>query len=249
VKSLRARIEDGPVFGTFVKLPRPEVIELLALTGFDFVVCDYEHSQMDVGMVLETVRAARGAALPVLVRLPEIDRGLINRLLEAGAEGIQLARADADGAIRLADLLRYPPLGSRSISLAQPMAEYGNRTLEDHIAAANRDVLAVGQFETAAYAERLDEALGALDVAFIGPVDLSVDLGHPGDQDAEPVRQATATIEAAAARSGRPLGTFVAGPAAAERALARGYRFLVVTSDLGMLSAGARRALAEVRPT
>ncbi|MDQ6730733.1 MAG: aldolase/citrate lyase family protein [Actinomycetota bacterium] len=244
MNGLRSRLQAGPVVGTFVKLPRPEVVDVMALAGFDFVVCDYEHAQTDVAGVLDTVRAGSGAGIPVLVRLPELDRGLINRVLEAGAAGIQLARANAVTATELRRVIRYPPEGTRSISLTQPAARYGTRSLGDAIAEANAQALGVGQFETRDYAVSLDEAVAALDVAFIGPVDLSVDLGYPDEPAAGPVRAAMAAIEAAAARTRTPLGTFAATRAAAGAAVAEGYRYVVVSSDLGMLVSAARAALA-----
>ncbi len=86
------QLDAGPVVGTFLKIPRFEVVDLLALAGFDFVVCDYEHSQMSLLDATDIVRAGVGRGLPVVVRVPGLNRGDINRLLEAGAAGIQLAR-------------------------------------------------------------------------------------------------------------------------------------------------------------
>lgn len=90
--SLRSLLDVGLVVGTFLKIPRFEVVDLLALAGFDFVVCDYEHAQMTIADATDIVRAGVGRGLPVVVRVPTLDRGDINCLLEAGAAGIQLAR-------------------------------------------------------------------------------------------------------------------------------------------------------------
>ncbi|MCH1883972.1 aldolase/citrate lyase family protein [Agrococcus sp. ARC_14] len=239
--SLRSLLDAGPVVGTFLKIPRFEVVDLLAIAGFDFVVCDYEHAQMTIGDATDIVRAGVGRGLPVVVRVPSLDRGEINRLLEAGAAGIQLARGSADASAGLRTLVSYPPLGSRSVSLGQPAANYGiGVTLAEHFERSNRETLAVGQFETADYADGIDEAMAALDVAFIGPVDLSVDLGTPGDLNSAPMQEATAAIEAAAAKAGKPMGVFTGTADAATAARAKGYRYIVTGSDLSMLSAGAR---------
>lgn len=247
MKNLRQLMQERPVIGTFVKLPRPEVVDVIALAGFDFAVVDYEHAQMGPAELLATVRAARGAELPVLVRVPELDRGLINRLLEAGAVGIQLARADASSAAELDRLVRYPPAGTRSMSLVQPAGRYGLRPLGEYVATHNAETLTVGQIETRDYATGLVATVEALDVAFIGPMDLSVDLGHPGDVGAAPVQDAIAAVETAAARTGVPLGIFVPGRDAARAAVAKGYRYLLVSTDLGLLMAGARGAVNELK--
>lgn len=238
--SMRELLADGPITGTFLKIPRFEVVDLLALAGFDFVVCDYEHAQMSLLEACDIVRAGVGRGMPVLVRVPALERGDINRLLEAGAAGIQLARGSGRAAVELRRLVSYPPQGSRSVSLSQPAADYGIGTsLAMHLGRSNAEVLAVGQFETADYLDDIDDAMAALDVAFIGPVDLSVDVGTPGELDSAPMREASAAIEAAADRAGVPLGIFAGSAPAAERARAGGYRYVVVGSDLSMLSAGA----------
>lgn len=238
--SLRSLMAERAVTGTFLKIPRFEVVDLLALAGYDFVVCDYEHAQMSVNEACDIVRAGRARGMPVLVRTPTLQRGDINRLLEAGAAGIQLARGSSEAARGLRDLVSYPPKGSRSVSMAQPAADYGvGISLTDHLSRSNAETLAVGQFETAGYSDQLDEAMAALDVAFIGPVDLSVDLGTPGDLDSEPMKKALAVIESAAERAGVHMGTFSGSVESAQAAVAKGYRYIVVGSDLTMLSIGA----------
>lgn len=241
METLDRKLAAGPVVGTFLKLPRFEVVDLLALAGFDFAVCDYEHAQMSVMDACDVVRAGLGRDLPVVVRVPTLDRGDINRLLEAGAAGIQLARGSGAAAPALRELTSYPPVGTRSVSLSQPAADYGMGTsLTAHFERSNSSVLAVGQFEAADYADGIDAAMAALDVAFIGPVDLSVDLGTPGELDSPEMQRAAADIEAAARRHDVPMGIFAGSAQAAAAAVSRGYRYIVSGSDLTMLADGAR---------
>ncbi|RAN76310.1 hypothetical protein B5P43_23595 [Bacillus sp. SRB_336] len=248
MEGLRALLSERPVVGTFLKIPRFEVVDLLALSGFDFVVCDYEHAQMSINQACDIVRAGLARALPVVVRVPALDRGDINRLLEAGAAGIQLARGSGPAGQELKRLVSYPPRGTRSVSLSQPAANYGLRTsLTEHFERSNGSVLAVGQFETADYADGMDAAMVDLDVAFIGPVDLSVDLGTPGQLDSAPMRKAQKDIEVAAARHGVPMGIFAGSPQAAAAAVENGYRYIVAGSDLTMLAGGAKEFEAVLR--
>lgn len=242
--SLRALMAERAVTGTFLKIPRFEVVDLLAIAGYDFVVCDYEHAQMSVHDACDIVRAGIGRGLPVLVRTPTLDRGEINRLLEAGAAGIQLARGSGNDAVALRQLVSYPPTGTRSVSMAQPAADYGFRvSLTTHLERSNSEVLAIGQFETADYAEDINSAMASLDVAFIGPVDLSVDLGTPGNLCSRRMREAASVIEAAAERANVPMGIFAGSAEAAAAARAKGYRYIVAGSDLTMLSTGAAALL------
>ena len=90
LSSLRGRLENGRITGTFVKLSALESIEICA-QSLDFCVVDHEHSQLSEADVLRLVRHAAALDFPAVVRIPEVDRGLVNRLLEAGAAGIQLS--------------------------------------------------------------------------------------------------------------------------------------------------------------
>ena len=245
---LRQRMAEGAVIGTFVKLPRPEVIAILALAGFDFAICDLEHSQITTAECRDVLQAGRTEGLPVVVRVPTLDRGLINRVLEAGAAGIQLPRTTtAADSQTLADLMRYPPAGSRSMSQAQPAARYGAEPLAAYIARANEEALLVGQFETADLADELDDVVAPLDVAFIGSLDLSIAAGQPGRPDAPEVTMLVDRVATAAKRTGRHMGLFAATPDAARAALRSGYRYVAVSADLSMLRKAGNSLIAELR--
>ena len=193
--------------GIFIKLPATDVIDLAAATGFQFAVVDLEHSQLSEADARGLVRHARAIGFPALVRIPEPDRGLVNRLLEAGAAGIQLStvRSAADvNALRAQ--MSYAPDGARSISLAHPQASYGAVSLADYLNAqrAERPVL-VAQIETARTDDPLDVIAEARpDVIFIGTTDLAVDL----ELDDERVRARIEEIADAATRASVPLGAF-----------------------------------------
>lgn len=235
--ALRRKLAAAPVTGTFQKLPALEVVELLA-SRLDFAIVDLEHSQLDELEARRLIRHARALGFPVLVRLSVPDRERVNRLLEAGAAGIQLSSVRTVAAVEeLRSALRYAPAGERSISLTQPAGGYGAVGLRDYLATEGDGPLLVAQIETAT----TDDPLGAIaaagpDVIFIGPMDLAVDLGH----DAERLAGRVAEIAEVAADAGIPLG----GTALPGTPL----RYSVVGSDVGMLRAGIDTALREGTP-
>lgn len=238
--SLRELLLDHPVVGTFLKLPRTDVVAILALAGFDFLICDLEHSQADERDCRDVLLAARAEGIPTVVRVASVDRGLINRLLEAGAAGIQMPRIrTAADVAELRSLVSYPPAGTRSLSLAQPSARYGTKPMQDYLRDSNEEVLTVGQFETADLIAPLDDVVEGLDVAFIGTLDLSVDAGVAGQFDSPALRQKVAAVEEAAKRTATPLGAFAPDVSAARTAISRGYRYIAVAADITMLAAAA----------
>jgi 4-hydroxy-2-oxoheptanedioate aldolase len=217
--------------GLFLKLPSTEIVDVVRASPLDFAVVDLEHSQLSEGQARALLRHGAAVGLPMLVRLPALDKGLVNRLLEAGAAGIQLStvrRVEQIAGLRAA--VSYAPAGTRSISLAHPQADYGALPLAEYLA-AQRPPLVVAQIETAETDDPLDELMAAgPDVAFIGTTDLSVDLGL----DAARVRARVEEIAQAAAAAGVALGAF----ALEDERVA--YR--LVNSDLALLRAAVADA-------
>jgi len=229
------------VLGTFVKLGRREVIEILALAGLDFAICDLEHSQITEADAGHMIAAGRSCGLPVIVRVAHFDTGQINRLLEAGAAGIQLPQVQTrEQAAALRAACKYPPEGSRSVSLAQPAAGYGSEPLVEYLERSNREVLLVGQLETRELEQPLSTLIEGLDVAFIGSLDLTVDMGVPGKLEDHAVQNRLREIERAAASTKVHLGIYADSPARAAQAAAAGYRMIALSSDLGALAAAAK---------
>jgi len=218
------------LIGTFVKLPALESIDVCA-ASLDFCVVDHEHSQLAEADVLRLVRHAQAIGFPAVVRIPEVERGLINRLLEAGAAGIQLSSVRRVADVRaLREATRYAPAGTRSISLAHPAARYGAVPLRDYVQDARRPLLVI-QLETRETDDPLPEICGAgADVVFLGLTDLLVDCSL----DDEAARARADEIAAAAAGAGTVLGGFGTD----ER-----FRYSVVSSDVALL----REAVAGVR--
>lgn len=196
--------QNRRVRGTFVKLPSVDVIEIAAQT-LDFAVVDLEHSQLSEADALRLVRHAWVLDFPLLVRVHELDRGLVNRVLEAGAAGIQLSSVRRAAEVReLRDACLYAPEGSRSVSLAHSLASFGATPLAEYLAGIEPPLLVI-QIETRTTADPLGDLLAAgADVAFVGMTDLAVEY----ELDAERVRARVDEIAAAASAAGVTLGGF-----------------------------------------
>lgn len=224
VSSVRSGLAEGRrLRGSFVKLPATEVVDIAA-AAVDFVVVDLEHSLLGESDALRLVRHAWALGLPALVRIHELDRGLVNRALEAGAAGIQLSSVRRAAEVHaLRDACLYPPDGSRSISLAHPVASYGRRRLEEYLERVDRPLLVI-QIETASDGEPLADVLRAgADVVFVGITDLTVDCGLDADRVSARVNE----IAAAADEARVVLGGF--GDDAR-------FRYAIPSSDVALLA-------------
>ena len=237
--ALRKLLKAQPVIGTFIKLGSLETIDIAHGAGFDFVLIDMEHSQLGPSSALRLVRHAFAVGVPPVARVPAVDGGLINQLLEAGAAGIQLSdvrRVDQVNELKAAT--RYPPAGRRSVSLAQPAAGYGSFPLHQVVEAA--PPLLIGQIEAAETEDPLDAILEAgLDVAFIGAVDLLVELGL----DKEALAARVDEIRKAASAARVTLGAY----ASSASEIPEGARYVALSSDLALLQAASKSTLAETR--
>jgi 4-hydroxy-2-oxoheptanedioate aldolase len=222
LSSLRQALAERRLRGTFLKLPALEVVEIAA-AQLDFAVVDLEHSQLAEADALRLVRHAWALGFPAVVRLHELDRALVNRLLEAGAAGIQLSSVRRAAEVEaLRDACLYAPGGTRSISLAHPLARYGATPLGEYLAEQEPPLL-VAQLETAETTDPLDTILAAgPDIAFVGVTDLTVDVGL----DAGRLEARIAEIAAAAEAAGIVLGGFGSD----ER-----WRYAIASSDLALL--------------
>lgn len=243
---LRQALSGGPCFGPFLKLPRPEVVDLLAQAGYDFVIVDMEHGQISEPEARTVITACAAAGLPAVVRLPDASSGIVNRLLEAGAVGIQRpkvrTRADAES---LRAMLHFPPEGARSIGIANRWARYGAVPTPQVVQEADARSVAIGMFETKEVERPMDGVLRALDVVFIGPGDLSIEFGVPVDHP--DVQGHIAEIEAAAAQTGTVLGYAAQTPEQVANLVARGYRYIGLSNDVALLGGAARNLVAAAR--
>lgn len=240
-RGLRDAVARGVAIGTFVKLADTDTIELVAAAGFDFAVVDLEHSGLGEQDAAALVRHAQLCGLPALVRVPTVDGAVINRLLEAGAAGVQLSMLTrVDQTRELIACTRFAPRGRRSVSLANRVAGFGAVPLADFLAreAADPPVL-VGQIETAE-TEPVRELIAPLDACFVGTTDLSVDLGP--DAPAEALPKAVAALAGHAEATGVAFGGWAPAAKAAARLGLADARYLVVGSDLQILGAGLRAA-------
>ncbi|MDT0483434.1 HpcH/HpaI aldolase family protein [Streptomyces doebereineriae] len=244
-RRLRAALTAAePAVGTFVKLASPDVVELAEAAGFAFVVVDLEHSALTEQNAVDLVRHAHACGLPAVVRVPEVDAAALNRLLEAGAAGIQLsmltrvAQAEA-----LAAVTRFAPAGRRSVSLANRAARFGALPPAAFLRAERDDPpVLVGQIETAR-TDPLPDLLAPLDVCFVGSTDLAVDLGLPADPAV--LRAAVGRVREAARSAAVAFGGWVPVRGGAADLGLSDADYLVVGSDLQMLATALRAAAGE----
>jgi 4-hydroxy-2-oxoheptanedioate aldolase len=247
--ALRDRIASGEkTVGTFVSTASAVIAEVCAAAGTDWLVLDLEHGAGGEDLVGGVVLAAAAYGVPTVVRVESVARIRLGRVLDLGAAGVMLPRLDTSSEVREAVRhLRYPPDGDRGVATSNRAHRFGLDS--SALDSAGNEVLGVVQIESVRAVEQVEEiaALDGADVLFVGPRDLSHDLGVPGDFGAPAYLAALDRVHAAAQRHGKSCGLLVPDGAAAAVRLQDGWTFVAVASDSTLLAAAVTAEIARAR--
>lgn len=244
----RAVRNGDATLGTFVGAASATMAEVCAAAGFDWVLLDLEHGTGGEEQVRDVVPAAGAYGVPTVVRVETDARIRIGRALDSGVAGIMLPRMDSAQQVTQAlTHLRYPPRGDRGVATYNRACRFGLDP--DALERADGETLCVVQIESAAAVAAVAEiaAIDGVDVLFVGPRDLSHDLGVPGDISAPAFVQALDTVLAAGKRHGKACGLLVNDGAGAAARLEEGWTFVAIGSDCTLLVAASRAALHRAR--
>jgi 4-hydroxy-2-oxoheptanedioate aldolase len=246
---LRTKLANHqPCRGVWLSLPGLISARLLAHLPVDWLVVDTEHAPIDVPLMAQMVAAIADANGPApLVRVPQASVENIKYALDAGAWGIIApminSRAEAEQVVAAA---KYPPLGQRSYGGAVAGLAFG-LTMIEYQRQANDQTLVIVQIENQAALAHLDEifSVPGLDMAFVGPMDLSISLGLDAvPEQTHPIFQEALNDILAAGRAHRlPVGIYCSNARAAAARIRQGFLFVNVAHDVGALLRGVQAEL------
>lgn len=244
----RSRLKSGELLaGTMVTLAAPEVAELLAEVGFDWLFVDAEHSPLDPAQ-LQRIMQGAGKETPCLVRLPSAGDEAIKKALDSGATGIIAPQINsAHEAEAVVQMAKYAPEGQRGVGVSRAHG-YG-RNFQEYVSSANQEVTVVVQAEHIAAVRNIDAiaAVPGVDAVLVGPYDLSASLGKLGQVNDPEVRAAIDTVTVACLRAGVKLGIFGMTAGAVKPYIEAGYTLIVVGIDTVMLGQAAGEVLAQIK--
>ena len=252
VNHTRERLAKGEtVLGCAIQSYRSaEIARTFAAAGFDYVFLDMEHGSFNLETVQDMITAAAEAGITPIVRVAELLYSLVARLLDAGAQGIILPRVEDPRLLEEAlSWLRFPPQGKRGFGVNPTMIDYESRTFPEITEHLNRNTLAVVQFETTTAMERADELLSVkgMDIAMVGPADLSISLGIPGETE-HPLL--ISTVERLIEKCNRHHvvpGIQTRSVATAKEWVERGMRFVGAGAEHVLLLEKSREAVSVLR--
>jgi 4-hydroxy-2-oxoheptanedioate aldolase len=244
----RAVRNGDTTLGTFLGTASAVTAEVCAASGFDWLLLDLEHGAGGEEQVREVVPVAGAYGVPTVVRVETDARIRMGRVLDGGAAGVMLPRMDSARQVSEAlTHLWFPPRGDRGVATYNRACRFGLDP--GALDRADEEILVIAQIESAAAVAAADEiaAIDGVDVLFVGPRDLSHDLGVPGDTTAPAFVDALETVLAAAKRRGKACGLLVNDGATAAQRLQEGWAFVAIGSDSTLLAAASRSALEHAR--
>ncbi len=184
---LKEKITQGKLaIGAFVTLADPAVVEMIGLAGYDVAYIDMEHTAFDMRLVQDMVRACDVVGICSLVRVPENNPKTILRVLEMGAQAVQVPHiAGREDALAAVNAVHYGPVGERGVGGPTRAARYGTVPVAEHMRSSNAEIVLSVMVEDLAALRQIEDiaAVDGVDMIAIGPNDLTQALGASGPAD------------------------------------------------------------------
>ena len=245
----RARLERGELsLGVGVRAARTvDIAKMMKSCGYDWLFLDLEHGTMPLEFASTISVAALDTGIAPIVRVPFMQHDMATRALDGGALGIVMPHVDTpEQAAEIADHLKYPPMGHRSVAGGQAIFDFKPMPIAELISASNAATLVTVMLETPTAIANADKiaAVPGIDVLLIGTNDLAAEMGIPGEFGHERIAAAYESVIAACKKHGKWPGMGgVYGQPLLGKYVGMGIKMVLAGNDVGFLmAAGAARA-------
>lgn len=230
------------LFGAWNGIPDTYVAEILAGSGFDWILIDGEHAPFDLRSIIHQLQAFNQFDVPILVRPHEGNENYLKQLLDAGVQSFVIPMVEnAEQAKTLVHAVQYPPKGIRGVGTALARAAQWNR-VNNYFHEANDQICLIVQVENVEGIKNLEEILAVegVDGVFIGPADLAASMGYIGKPDTPAVKE---TVEKALSKikvAGKISGVMAIAKPLAEHYVQCGATMVAIAIDTLLLANSAK---------
>lgn len=235
--------------GTFLNLGCPMTVEIAGLAGFDWILIDHEHGPGGQDVLLHQLHAASATPAFPVVRIAQNEAPRFKRVLDMGAAGVMVPFVNTAAEARAAvAAMRYPPHGIRGVAKFNRGAGFGG-DFDEYYAHSHERLLGIAQIESPEAIRASDEiaAVDGVDVLFVGPTDLSYNMGIPDQLESEAFTAALRQVSDAARRHGKAAGILVHNSTLVPRMRELGFTFMALGSDGGAARSGLLGFLTALR--
>jgi 4-hydroxy-2-oxoheptanedioate aldolase len=231
--------------GLWCGLPGSYVAEIVAPSGFDWLLFDTEHSPGDVLTVLPQLQAVAPYDVSPVVRPAINDPVLIKRFLDIGVQTLLIPYVqNAEEAKAAVAAVRYPPDGIRGVSALTRATRFGR--VANYAQNAEREICLLLQVETREALGNLESiaSVEGVDGVFVGPADLAASFGHRGQPSHPEVVDAIVDAIERLKALGKPAGILTPDEKFAAQCISLGALFTAVGVDVAVLARGSEALAA-----
>lgn len=225
--------------GTFFEAGNANLAEAFALTNLDYMIIDTEHGPFDVESVMLMLRSAELHGTTALVRVKDSQRSSILKMLDIGAGGLVIPQVHSVEEInRIVEYGKYYPIGKRGVAFGRGAGygylDHAKGSMDEYFSVCNRETLLIPQCETVGCLEHIEEIANTegVDGIFVGPNDLSVAMGIPGEFDKPEFKAALIRILNAVKAAGKFVIIYTADARLAKIRLEEGFDSVTVAQDV-----------------
>lgn len=252
LKSVLRRQDSAAVaVGTMIREMRsPAVAQIMAAAGMDYIIIDLEHSSYGLETTADLIRQARACDLCAIVRVPEIHKSWISRVLDAGAHGVLVPFVETrDQVEQVIALSKYPPVGRRGLASQIGHTDYKPGDLETLVREKNEQTIVAIQIESPLGVRNLPEMLSVsgVDVVISGPNDMASSMNLAGQVNSPAVLEQIDRMIDICKSKGIPSGVHAGNHDLLRHCKARGCRLIAYGTDISLLTAAAKQAAATLR--
>ena len=247
---LKKRFQAGEaLYGPFIDSCSEDLIEIVALAGFDYAIIDGEHSPCDPLVAQRLVRAAEARGLPALVRVNNNLPGTILKMMDIGSSGIMAPLVHtAEAAKAVADAVKYYPKGKRGTALMRG-SNYGFMGIDDYFAKTNLQAFVIVQAESVEAIDNLEQIvkIDEIDSVFLGPYDLSQSMGIPGQVESKAILDVVKKAGKTIRDAGKVPGILAVNFEKARMFVDWGYQLIAYLTDLDIFGRAVRDAVVNLK--
>lgn len=251
MNSLKAKLKNREItIGSWITFSDPAIAEIMAKSGFDWLVIDNEHSCLTVSNIQELIRVIDLCGVPPLVRVMQNNSDLIKKFMDAGAHGVIVPMVNTkEDAEKVVNAVKYSPIGTRGVGLSR--AQNYSRDFESYRKWNQENSIVIIQVEHYLAIENLEAIMSVegVDGFIVGPYDLSGSLGIPGEFNHPKFLEAINTITEKAKKNGYLIGQHVVepNPSLIQGKIENGYKFLAFGVDFLFFGENVRTKTNELK--
>ena len=249
--NLKKALHDNKiVFGPFLKITDPAVVEIMGFAGFDFVIIDAEHGPISMENAQNMIRAAETTNITSIIRVANNDESLILRALDIGAQGVEIPQINCKSdALRAVKSVKYSPQGERGVCRYIRAANYSSMDKFKYFKYANKETMIIAHIEGIEGINNLDEILlvSGIDVIFIGPYDLSQSLGVTGEVNHPLVIEKMKEVVLKCKQNKVAVGTFADDVETAKSWISLGVQYMSFSVDVGILYNASKNIMNKLK--